>query len=117
MSWNFSNARASRRNNCTVPIPVMCSCRYALMRAIQVRTVRYDSRTFRRNHCVTRTMSGSTANDTTASRQFIVSRTIMIPTSVNTSPNTETTPDVNRSFRTSTSVVTRVMRRPTGLRS
>ena len=41
----------------------------------------------------------------------------MMPTSVNTSPNTVTTPDVNRSFRTSTSEVTRVIRRPTGLRS
>ena len=41
----------------------------------------------------------------------------MMPASVNTSPKTETTPDVNRSLRTSTSVVTRVISRPTGLRS
>jgi len=33
------------------------------------------------------------------------------------SPNTETTPDVNRSFNASTSVVTRVIMRPIGLRS
>ena len=79
--------------------------------------MRYDSRTFRRNHCVTRTISGSTANVTSASRQFIDSSTIMIPTSVNTSPKTETTPDVKRSLMTSTSVVTRVISRPTGLRS
>ncbi len=64
---------ASRRNSCTVAIPLMFSCRKALMRAIQVRTVRYDSRTFRRNHCVMRTMSGSTEKATSASRQFIVS--------------------------------------------
>jgi hypothetical protein len=62
-------------------------------------------------------MSGSTANDTSASRQFIVSITIMIPARVNTSPKMETTPEVNRSLMTSTSVVTRVIRRPTGLRS
>ncbi len=87
------------------------------MRAIHIRTVRYDSRTFRRNHWVTTTISGSTANVTSASRQFIDNSTIMIPASVNTSPKMETTPDVKRSLMTSTSVVTRVIRRPTGLRS
>ncbi|MND02183.1 hypothetical protein D3C83_214700 [compost metagenome] len=62
-------------------------------------------------------MSGSTANATSASRQFIVSMTIMMPASVKTSPKIETTPEVNMSLMTSTSVVTRVIRRPTGLRS
>ena len=98
-------------------MPVMFSCRNALIRAIQPRTTRYESRTFRRNHCVTMTISGSTENATSASRQFIHSIMIMMPTSRNTSPKTVTTPDVNRSFRTSTSDVTRVIRRPTGLRS
>ena len=37
--------------------------------------------------------------------------------SVKMSPNTDTTPDVNRSFSASTSVVTRVIIRPTGWRS
>ena len=82
------------------------------MRAIQVRTVRYDSRTFRRNHCVMTTISGSTENATSASRQSIQISTPMMPTSVNRSPNTDTTPDVNSSFSTSTSVVTRVISRP-----
>jgi hypothetical protein len=41
----------------------------------------------------------------------------MMPTSVNTSPKTATTPDENSSFSTSTSLVTRVISRPTGLRS
>ncbi len=41
----------------------------------------------------------------------------MMPSSVNTSPKTDTTPAVNSSLSTSTSVVTRVMSRPTGLRS
>ena len=87
------------------------------MRAIHARTVRYESRTCRRNHCVMTTMSGSTENATSASRQSIASSTIMIPASVKMSPNTDTTPDVNRSFSASTSVVTRVIMRPTGLRS
>jgi hypothetical protein len=87
------------------------------MRAISRRTVLYDSRTFRRNHCVTSTMSGSTAKATSASCQFIVSMTIMMPASVNTSPKIDTTPDVNMSLMTSTSVVTRVISRPTGFRS
>ena len=39
----------------------------------------------------------------------------MMPTSVNTSPKMVTTPDVNRSFSTSTSDVTRVISRPTGI--
>ena len=98
-------------------MPVMCSCRNALMRAIQMRTVRYDSRTRVRNHCVTSTMSGSTENASSASRQSITTSTIMMPRSVKMSPKIETTPAVNRSLSTSTSVVTRVIRRPTGLRS
>ena len=53
MSSNRSNVRRSRRNSWTVDIPVMCSCRNALIRATHARTVRYDSRTLRRNHCVT----------------------------------------------------------------
>ena len=42
------------------------------MRAIHSRTVRYDSRTLRRNHCVTSTISGSTENASSASRQSII---------------------------------------------
>ena len=49
----------------------MCSCRKALIRAIQVRTLRYDSRTLRRNHWVTSAISGSTAKAIAASRQSI----------------------------------------------
>ncbi len=117
ISSNRSKVRRSRRKSCTVGMPVMCSCRNALIRATQARTVRYDSRTLRRNHCVTRTMSGRTAKVTSASRQSIVTSTIMMPASVKMSPKMETTPAVNMSLSTSTSVVTRVMSRPTGLRS
>ena len=87
------------------------------MRAIQPRTTRYDSRTFLRNHCVTNAIRGTTETATIASRQFIHSITAMMPTSEKRSPNTVTTPDVNRSLRTSTSDVTRVISRPTGFRS
>ena len=87
------------------------------MRAIHPRTTRYDSRTFFRNHCVTIAMSGSAAKATSARRQFMTSIMAMMPSSVNTSPKIVTTPDVNRSFRTSTSDTTRVISRPTGLRS
>ena len=108
---------ASRRNSWTVAIPVMFSCRNALIFAIHVRTFRYESRTLRRNHWVMTTMSGSTEKATSARRQSMISSTIMMPTSVKTSPNTDTTPEVKRSLSTSTSVVTRVISRPTGLRS
>ena len=117
ISLNREKFRASRPNSCTVAMPVMFSCRNALMRAIHARTVRYESLTCRLNHCVTTTMRGSTEKATSASRQSIASSTIMIPASVKMSPNTETTPEVNRSFSASTSVVTRVIIRPTGLRS
>ena len=98
-------------------MPVMFSCRNALICAIHARTSRYDSRACVRNQCVTRAMAGRTENATSASRQSIQSRTTMMPASVNTSRPTAITPDANRSFRVSTSVVTRVISRPTGLRS
>ena len=98
-------------------MPVMFSCRNALIRAICSRTRRYDSRAFMRNQCVTHAIPGSTAKVTRARRQSIHSRTIMMPASMKTSRNTVTTPDVNSSFRVSTSEVTRVISRPTGLRS
>ena len=41
----------------------------------------------------------------------------MMATRVNTSPKIVTTPDENSSFSVSTSEVTRVISRPTGLRS
>ena len=114
---NAAKLRASRRNSCTVDIPLMFSCSDALICAIQPRTARYDARALRRNHCVTSAMSGSTENATSASRQSIHSSTPMMPTSSTMSRNTEMTPDANRSFSASTSVVTRVIRRPTGWRS
>ena len=66
---------------------------------------------------VTTKKSGSTEKVTRASRQFRASITPMIPKSVKRSPNTVTTPEVKSSFTASTSVVTRVMSRPTGFRS
>ena len=98
-------------------MPVMCSCRNALILAIQVRTLRYDSRTLRRNHCVTSAISGSTVKAIAARRQSMIASAPMIPISRKMSPNTDTTPAVKSSLSTSTSVVTRVISRPTGFLS
>ena len=52
---------ASRRNSCTVAMPVMFSCRNALMRAIQPRTTRGRSRARSAGTTASPgTMSGST---------------------------------------------------------
>ena len=62
-------------------------------------------------------MNGSTANVISASFQFMHSMIPRIPTSTNRSSKIDTTPEVNISFNASTSVVTRVTRRPTGFLS
>ena len=65
------------------------------MRAIHVRTVRYDTRTLVRNHWVTNQISGSTANATRASCQIIqIITAAMMLNSAARSPNTDsaTTP-------------------------
>ena len=54
---------------------------------------------------------------TSASRQSITSIIPMMAIRVKTSPKMVTTPDENSSFSVSTSEVTRVISRPTGLRS
>ncbi len=54
---------------------------------------------------------------TSARRRFKWQRTTMIPRSVNASRKIATAPDVNISFKTSTSFVRRVMSRPTGFLS
>ena len=87
------------------------------MRATQRRTSRKERRDPRRNQLVTRNSAGITAKAVRASRQSSHNMTAMMPSSVNTSPNTVTTPEVNSSLTASTSLVTRVMSRPTGLRS
>ena len=87
------------------------------MRATHLRVSRKDWRAPRRNQSVSRKKSGITAKVTSARRQSSASITPMIPTSVKRSPNTVTTPEVNSSLTASTSVVTRVISRPTGWRS
>ena len=52
-----------------------------------------DSRTLRRNHCVTSDDQRQHENATSASRQSIDSSTIMMPASVKMSPKIDTTPD------------------------
>ena len=74
-------------------------------------------RTRRRKILAVSQTSGMTANVTSASRTSIASIIPMIATRVKTSPKIVTTPDENSSFSVSTSDVTRVISRPTGLRS
>ena len=62
-------------------------------------------------------ISGSTAKVISARRQSILSMMTTIPASTKMSSKIATTPEVNISLSASTSVVTRVTRRPTGLRS
>ena len=87
------------------------------MRATHFRVSRKLSRAPLRNQLVTRKKRGITEKVTRARRQSRASITPMIPNSVNRSPKTVTTPEVNSSFTASTSVVTRVMSRPTGFLS
>ena len=54
------------------------------------------------------------AKVTQASRQFSHHRMTTIAMSLTLSPRSDTTPEENKSARDSMSVVTRVMRRPTG---
>ncbi len=88
-----------------------------MIRATQRRVSRNELRAPLRNQLVSRKKRGITEKVTSASRQSSDSITAMIPTSANRSPNTVTTPEVNSSLTASTSVVTRVISRPTGLRS
>ncbi len=92
ISANAATLRSSRRKSCTTDMPVMFSCRKALMRAIHLRTSRKEVRDPRRNQLVTTKKSGITEKVTRARRQFIHTMTPMIPNSVNRSPNTVTTP-------------------------
>ena len=100
-----------------MPMPVRFSLRNAFMRASRVRTSRNERRTRARNVSDTMKMRGSTENATPSSSALSRHIAIRIPASVNTSPSIATTPAASSSFRTSTSLVTRVMSRPTGLRS
>ena len=62
-------------------------------------------------------MIGNTAKVISASRQLMFSMMTRMPSSTNTSSTIDTTPAVNISFSASTSLVTRVTRRPTGFLS
>lgn len=98
-------------------MPVRLSCRKELSWATHWRTSRKLRRAPRRNQSVTRKKAGSVAKVTSARRQSSASITVMMPSSVNRSPKTVTTPAVNSSLSASTSLVTRVIRRPSGVRS
>ena len=78
---------------------------------------RNASRTRRRKTRAVSHTSGMTEKVTSASRQSMASIMPMMARSVNTSPKRVTTPEEKSSFSVSTSDVTRVISRPTGLRS
>ena len=122
MCTRFSSANCardlrSRLKSCTTLIPLMCSCRNELMRAIAVRMRRLASRTLLRKIQVTTKIKGSTAKVARASLQFIRSMMKTNTSSRKASLTIALMPEANRSFSASTSVVTRVTSRPTGLRS
>ena len=117
ISANAARFLSSRRNSCTTAIPDRFSCRNALIRATHRRVSRNELRAPLRNQFVTAKKRGMTANVTRASRQLRLTITAMMPTRAKRSPKTVTTPEVKSSLTASTSVVTRVMSRPTGLRS
>ena len=87
------------------------------MRASRVRISRYATRTRVWKRCEVRYTSGMTANAASASRQSVTIIITAMASSVKRSPSPATTPAVNSSFSDSTSDVTRVTRRPTGVRS
>ena len=116
-SANAFAATRSRRKSWTIAIPEMCSWRNAFTRAILTRTSRYVSRAPLRNQFVTQSIGTRIPNVMAASAGFSTKRMTTIPVRTTTSPSSATKPDVKSSFRASTSVVRRVMRRPTGVRS
>ena len=102
--------------SCTTDMPDRCSWRNALRRATAVRTSRKLTRARLLNQSVSRKSSGRMAKVASARRTSSATSTAAMPASSRTSPTIETMPAVNSSLSASTSVVTRVTRRPTGVR-
>ena len=88
-----------------------------MIRASRMRMARKDSRMIRRMYEVTKSSSGIETNVTSARRQSRSSSTMDTPINRKMSPKIATTPCVTISVRASTSLVIRVISRPTGLRS
>ena len=74
-------------------------------------------RSFIRKRKAVSTTNGSTLKVISASLQSMMSMALRMNPSVKRSPNTATTPEAKSSFSVSTSLVMRVMRRPTGFLS
>src|SRR5579862_4411263 len=85
-------------------MPLICSCKNALMRAMDVRMRRLASRTLSRKIQVHRKSSGRTANVANASCQFISSMMKMKSTSRRASFTMAAMPLAKRSFKASTDV-------------
>ncbi len=96
-------------------MPERCSWRKAASRATAARTSRKLLRARLLNQSVSRKSSGRIAKVASARRRSSATSTAAMPASTSTSPTIETMPAVNISLRASTSAVTRVTRRPTGV--
>ena len=98
-------------------MPLMFSAMVALTRARRMRTARKDERIPSRIRLVKISSGGITRKVIRASGQFSSSSAIAIPTMVTASLRIISPPEVSNSFSASTSLVSRVISRPTGLRS
>ena len=111
---NSAKFRSSRANSWTTRMPVIVSCRCALMRAILSRTTRNASRTFQRNTIAAPAMTGTTAIAHAASRQFSQKSTTANAAIMTRSASSATSPAENISDADSMSLPSRVTSRPTG---
>lgn len=114
---NSSARRRSLPNSCTMRIPETVSWSEALSFATAERIARYALLTRTLNHHETTSIGGITAKVTSANRASIAIRMTTMPASLAKSARISTTPEVNASLMASTSVVTRVINRPTGVLS
>ena len=87
------------------------------MRAMRTRMSRNASRTQRRKYAAMPNSTGTAAIENTASRQSIANIAARMNSRRTASPSRLTIPDANISDSDSTSFVSRVISRPTGVRS
>ena len=115
LEWSKSSAlRRSRPNSCTVSIPVMFSLSFEFTTACWVRVSRNASRSLPRKKLVARKRTGSTVNAIRARRQLTLSITVTNTRIRKLLVIIEISPPVMNWLIASTSLVTRVISRPTG---
>jgi len=114
---NTRSFSASRPKSFTTSTPENVSCMIPVRRATRSRVARKPRRALRRNATLARITNGSTAYARSESFQSIQKSTTVMPTIVTMSATIESRPAVSKSFSVSTSDVSRVTVRPTGVRS